>query len=873
MRSPPPPDKSAVQVSRKRVASVEDELSRRALDADVTNAYALLLGRTPESAAVMERQTHSTVQVLLTELLGAEEFYQRVLEPIIDVRPLTGALFDRPPAAATMNWAADLLPLSVSTRSTLRQQTGWYGLYKTIFADEAFLLALGDAQPQLLEPSVGISLSERFNALETRRIIGAVEEVSPGKVSGWALNADSPDEVLTLEAFVGDKFIGATVTGRFRRELQDLHGGQGRFGFELTGLPVYSDDTPLRGEVDVRDAVGGVLIGRAPLRFRRDQNLDLLRQLHEELSQVKAGVARIETAFNAVATRFGHTLTEYDAYRRIVYARTPLVQDAERQARHAFSHMPLISVLLVVDAVGVGDLQASLSSLAEQGYAHLEVLTAPIGLSSEQAVECGRAAERTLGDRARLIDEIERGASDARGDYLIFLRAGDQLSADAVQAVVAQLQGDASPVLLYSDEDGVLSAAGGRTYDKPRFKPDYDYDLQLQTGYIGDLLAVSRSALFTAVEAGGGLAPAERHDLVLRVLEATTPEHVVHIPRVLYHVGRPSTEETRDLTVLTTAADDHFQRTGLDARASSHSGEHHASVDGAVRIHRTRRFKGVKAAVIIPTRDRLDLIGPCVASLVALSAQNRVELEIIVVDNGGALEAGRAFLGALAGSSRIRVISDEAAFNWGALNNNAARLTDAQVLIFQNDDTVMLSRDGLDELCDQAMRPDVGVVGARLLFEDGTIQHAGVVLGGVNGVAYHEGLGAPGDDAGYLGRHALLHRTSAVTGACLATRSDVFRRLGGFDEHAFAVEAGDIDYCLRVQELGLAVLYDPFVTLYHFESKTRGQTGADPKKVERAERELDRLRQRWGERLTRDPWYNPHFDRFSRPFAKLGLPD
>ena len=522
----------------------------------------------------------------------------------------------------------------------------------------------------------------------------------------------------------------------------------------------------------------------------------------------------------------------------------------------------------------MGEVASSLTSLADQVYPACEVLLTPVeGVSSEVAAHALEAAAATLGDRVRLLPGLDAATGAMTGERLVFLRAGDRLSPDALHGVAAVCQGEAPPALIYADEDAIIAAPGGDRHVAPRLKPDFDPDLQLQTGYVGDLLAVSKTALTAAVGQGAELSAARRPDLILRVVEAEGADRVVHVARVLYHARLDLDERREEATrALSQAARAHIDRIGLAAEVLPHRDEIGAEVRGAVRLRLTSDLSGVRAAVIIPTRDRLDLIGPCVASLLAASAHNRVELEIIVVDNGGALEAGRAFLGSLAASAQVRLVSDEVPFNWGALNNGAARLTDAQVLIFQNDDTVALTRDGLDELCRQALRPEVGAVGARLLYEDGSIQHAGVVLGGVNGIAFHEGLGRPGMDAGYLGRHALLHRTSAVTGACLATRADVFQRLGGFDEHAFAVEAGDIDYCLRVQQLGLAVLYDPYVTLYHFESKTRGQTGADARRAESAARELDRLRSRWGERLTRDPYYNPHFDRFSRPFVKLGLP-
>jgi GT2 family glycosyltransferase len=207
-------------------------------------------------------------------------------------------------------------------------------------------------------------------------------------------------------------------------------------------------------------------------------------------------------------------------------------------------------------------------------------------------------------------------------------------------------------------------------------------------------------------------------------------------------------------------------------------------------------------------------------------------------------------------------------FNWALMNNLAAHKSEEDVLIFLNNDTLVLNPDWIDELVSLAMRKDVGVVGCRLIYDDGAIQHAGfLALNERRRFLTHDGLGDPGSYPGYLGRNALVHRTVAVTGACLAVRREVFRHLGGFDAARFQVEANDVDLCFKAADLGLKVLYSPFATLHHLESRTRTLDSEDD--IRTSSDAAERIWTRWVKKVCPDPWYNPRFDRRSPHFSRL----
>ena len=317
---------------------------------------------------------------------------------------------------------------------------------------------------------------------------------------------------------------------------------------------------------------------------------------------------------------------------------------------------------------------------------------------------------------------------------------------------------------------------------------------------------------------------------------------------------------------------EHLAACGADARPVME-----ADILSAPSGHRHRiRWTlptNVRVSVIVPTRDRLDLLRPCLESLFRLERDNQAQMELIVIDHQSTEPETLAYFADLAVQRpRVRILPFEGAFNWALMNNLAAAEATGEVLVFLNNDTVAVSPGWLDELAGQALRPHVGVVGVRLIYQDGTLQHGGFVAAeDREEFLGHEGVGAPGHDGGYLGRHAVVRQAIAVTGACMAIAADKFARLGGFEGAAFPVDGNDVDLCFRARAEGLAVLYTPFATFYHLESKTRGDEWGEAQK-QAARAAVDRLWERWGACFGQDPFYNRNFDRFSQPFTRLKPP-
>lgn len=386
-------------------------------------------------------------------------------------------------------------------------------------------------------------------------------------------------------------------------------------------------------------------------------------------------------------------------------------------------------------------------------------------------------------------------------------------------------------------------------------------------------LTVIRRALLE--DLGGvreGFDGAQDHDLVLRAAERATPARIRHIPWVLYHwrwqgkqgsFSRARADECA--AAAARAVQEHLTRTGQAATVEVTPG-----AQRWLRVRRTVPTPKPRVSVIVPTRDRADLVAQCADGVLGRTAYD--PLELLIVDNGSEEPATHALFDRLRQDPRVRVLDAPGPFNFSALNNLAAAEARGEVLVLLNNDISMTGPDWLDEMIAQAVRPNVGAVGAKLYYPDRTLQHAGVVLGVGDvrrPVAGHLYAGA-GDGTGYQGHLALARNVSAVTAACLAIRTAVYDSVGGMDAAHLPVAFNDVDLCLKVRAAGYDIVWTPHAELFHHESASRGSDLA-PEKVARFEREIGVMGDRWGPVLDADPFYGPVFDKRYTNY-RLGAP-
>ncbi len=553
-----------------------------------------------------------------------------------------------------------------------------------------------------------------------------------------------------------------------------------------------------------------------------------------------------------------------NAYAAWVVAHDTLSDGARERMRasvESFSYKPLISIILPVYNVPERFLRAAIESVRKQLYPHWELCIADDN-SPDPTV---RQVIQEYGARDPRIKYIFRttnghisaatnsAASLAQGDFIGFLDHDDELREHALYAMAREINLHRDAELLYSDEDKITED-GVRHY--PHFKSDWNPELLLCQNYVCHFTVVKRS-LFERV--GGiqvGFDGAQDWDFVLRASEQITPDKIRHVPQVLYHwrVIDGSTAKGTESKPYVTAAQiktvqQHLERIG-------DNGAHVESLPliSMLRVRYAIPNPEPLVSIIIPTYNQKALLSVCVDGI--LNRTNYKNLELLIVDNRSDDVDTLQYLDSLRTDSRVTVIRDDGPFNFARINNNAAKRARGAVLAFINNDIQVMRPDWLHEMVSNVARKGVGAVGARLLYPNGTVQHAGVLLG-IGGVADHMMKHARAQSLGYFCRAILPQNLSAVTAACMLVKRDVFEQLGGFDEENFSVAYNDIDFCLRLRKLGYLIVYTPYAELIHHESISRGYEDT-PEKVERFQREFNAMQARWGKVLQRDPYYNPN---------------
>lgn len=537
-------------------------------------------------------------------------------------------------------------------------------------------------------------------------------------------------------------------------------------------------------------------------------------------------------------------------YRRWIAAHELTSADLARQRTTKLSRQPLISIVVPAYNTPERFFNELVESVRSQTYRNWELCIANGG---ESELTCGgndeRIRLRQLNTNRGIAGNTNAALAMATGDYVAFLDHDDVLAPFALFAVAEAINRHPDADFFYSDEDKLDEA--GRRVD-PCFKPGWSPELLLHHNYVCHLVVMKRSLLDQLGGIRSGFDGAQDYDLVLRATESA--RRVVHIPQVLYHWRlhpQSTAQNTSSKQYLVDAGrralEEHLQRSGTNARVvlAEQPGEYRVTYQLA---------RQPLVSVLIPNRDQPEMLGRCIESLAQSSYAN---YEIVILENGSQQEDTFAYYRQLERTGPVRVLTWSRPFNFSAINNYGATHARGDVLLFLNNDVEAIHPDWLEAMVTHAVRPEIGAVGAKLLFADGSIQHAGVVLG-MGGVAGHVHSRFPRESAGYLGRLRHVQEVAAVTGACLMTRREVFERVGGFDER-FVLAYNDVDYGMNVRELGLRVLWTPEAELYHLESKTRGYED-DPVKQERFRREFELFRGKWAKALEAgDPYFNPNF--------------
>ena len=548
----------------------------------------------------------------------------------------------------------------------------------------------------------------------------------------------------------------------------------------------------------------------------------------------------------------------------------PLYRELKAQ-RAADLHGPAVSIVVPVYNTPVKFFRQMLASVQKQTYRHWQLVLvdasdeahpAPGEMARAAAAKDSRVVYRKIENKG-IAANTTAGFALAGGEYLTLLDHDDVLYPNALFECVQCVQTTGAD-FVYSDE--IVLSENLKELGGYHFKPDFAPDYLRGCNYITHLALFSRALLD---EAGAAEYPefdgAQDHELILRLTEKA--RRIEHIKKVLYiwrgHAGSTAAgmeAKPYALAAGERAVNAQLRRLGLPGQA--------AAIDGAPGAYRLRyELTGTPLlSVLIPNKDHAEDLDRCLTSLYARAGYDN--FEVIVIENNSADPATFAFYDTLPGRfPRCRVVRYEGAFNFSAVNNFGAGFAAGEHLLLLNNDIQVLSDGFLRELLSYSQRPDVGAVGAKLYYPDDTIQHAGVLMG-INGSAGHSHKSYPRRAVGDLYRLITTQDYMAVTGACLMTKTALYREMGGLDEETFAVAYNDVDYCLKLWEKGLLNVYTPCAEAYHYESKSRGldTLSENAKRYEREKASFYAKYQRYIDSY--DPYYNPHFNNL---FENFGL--
>jgi GT2 family glycosyltransferase len=705
------------------------------------------------------------------------------------------------------------------------------------------------------------------------RIEGNVDGMVEGLVQGWALRVDERAGTrlggVKILVTLGGQPVAELLADQYRADVAEAVDCDAVCGFAYAPAPELRRRA--RSEFRFFALPERVELKGSPLEvfYPGEVERERIEALVSQVDDLFAFAYKMRKELKAALPRERYLLGDYERWAAVS---APLALARAKAKYGALPEAgPLVSVVCPVYRPEMGAFLAAMDSVRAQTYANWELLLVDDGSADEALTQAlGRLAE--VEKRIKLVPQKKNGGiakatnaglKKAKGALVAFFDHDDLLVPEALEIMV-RAQRATGARLLYSDEDKV-GASGGLS--EPNFKPDFNHRFLLEVNYICHLVMVE-AGLAKELGLDPALDGAQDHDFLLRAVEVLAPGEIHHVAEVLYHwrkaagstAAAGSGAKPKAVQAGEAAVAAHLRRLGREAVVESRRGLTCYQVNW--RVPEVEQ----KVSILIPYREHVDMTAECVA---AIRKHTRgVEYEIILLDNWSTSAEAEAFAAKQAALPQTRVLRIAEPFNFSRINNIGVRAARHEFVLFMNNDVFVSGANWLRRMLDEALADErVGAVGAKLLYADGTVQHAGVVLG-VGGVADHGFRGIPGDSPGYI-MHAMAAReVSAVTAACMLVRKAAFDTVGMFDEDELTIAFNDVDLCVKLGLAGWKVIFTPDAVAEHRESISRGDD-FDEAKIPRFMRENEVMRQRYAEILPVDPFYNAHFSREGGPYREL----
>mgnify|MGYP000287435432 FL=1 len=679
--------------------------------------------------------------------------------------------------------------------------------------------------------------------------------VKNGKIfaTGWAVSSVAENEIEITVTDEKKTPVDAIVTWAARPDV-----GLAKYGDPKAGHVGIFLEIPFHGQHLVtvyfkeKNAQGNVISEQSlPLNPALIAARKFLKESKAQYVSTKKSLIWLKKKLT------GNEYADYDTWLRIMRVSR---QELFEQRKTKFSYAPKFSVVVPLYHTPAKFLKDLVRSMMYQSYANWElclVNASPddvhlTSLLENWAMRDKRIRVIRLEKNLGIAQNTNAGIAASTGEFIAFLDHDDFLEPDALFCYADALNKDKTIDVFYSDEDKTDEYAAHYFY--PHFKSDFNIDLLHANNYMCHFLAVRKSLVDTVGGLNEKFDGAQDYDFVLRLTENT--KKIYHCPRILYHwrCSNQSTAANQGNKMYAihagkAALNAHYKRIGWNARAQE------GAVDGWYQTKFTLKEEPL-VSILIPNKDHTDDLDVCLNSF--FERADYQNYEFIIIENNSVLPETFAYYEKIEKEhDNVKVVYWEAGFNYSAINNFGFKFAKGDYIMLLNNDVELITPDIFQSMLGFCMRPEVGIVGAKLLYNDHTVQHAGVLVG-AGGLADHVFKGIHEDDPGYMGRAISSQDVSAVTAACLLVKRSVYEEVGGLEDE-FQVAFNDVDFCLKVRKAGYLIVYDADVKLFHYESKSRGMEDTTERFI-RFGNEMMLLNSKWDILSTFvDPYYNPNF--------------
>lgn len=678
--------------------------------------------------------------------------------------------------------------------------------------------------------------------------------VKNGKIfaTGWAVSSVAENEIEITVTDEKKTPVDAIVTWAARPDV-----GLAKYGDPKAGHVGIFLEIPFRGQhlatvhFKEKNAQGNVISEQSlPLNPALIAARKFLKESKAQYVSTKKSLIWLKKKLT------GNEYADYDTWLRIMRVSR---QELFEQRKTKFSYAPKFSVVVPLYHTPAKFLKDLVRSMMYQSYANWELCL--VNASPEDVHLTSLLENWAMRDKRIRVIRLEKnlgiaqntnaGIAASTGEFIAFLDHDDFLEPDALFCYADALNKDKTIDVFYSDEDKTDEYAAHYFY--PHFKSDFNIDLLHANNYMCHFLAVRKSLVDTVGGLNEKFDGAQDYDFVLRLTENT--KKIYHCPRILYHwrCSNQSTAANQGNKMYAihagkAALNAHYKRIGWNARAQE------GAVDGWYQTKFTLKEEPL-VSILIPNKDHTDDLDVCLNSF--FERADYQNYEFIIIENNSVLPETFAYYEKIEKEhDNVKVVYWEAGFNYSAINNFGFKFAKGDYIMLLNNDVELITPDIFQSMLGFCMRPEVGIVGAKLLYNDHTVQHAGVLVG-AGGLADHVFKGLHEDDPGYMGRAISSQDVSAVTAACLLVKKSVYEEVGGLEEE-FQVAFNDVDFCLKVRKAGYLIVYDADVKLFHYESKSRGMEDTTERFI-RFGNEMMLLNSKWDILSTFvDPYYNPN---------------